>query len=139
MAVTQIPAEGCTPFVAYEDLSTYQFCFVKLYSTSNARVDYAGLLGTLGVGVLQNKPVAAGEPAAVFTKVGGICPVRAGDAFTIGQLLCSDADGEAVAAADGDVALAIAMDSAGAADDIVPVMIISPQYMADVSMYATGS
>ena len=133
MASLQVPTEGTVTFKAYADLSTYQYCFVKL--SSSMTVTYADANGDLGVGILVNKPTAAGYDADVFTLVGGICPVRAGAAFSYGQLLTADADGEAIAASDNDTVMAIALESAGAADDIVECMIISPRTCSNVSYY----
>ena len=99
----------CVSVPANADLSTKQYFFVKL--TNSSGVGRAAVTGDgeSAIGVLQNKPDAAGETATVaFT---GVSKVSAGGTITAGQPVASDASGEAVVAATGDIVLGTAMRS----------------------------
>jgi len=103
---------------AAADLSAAQFKLVTVNSSGNAAV--AGAT-SLVVGVLQNKPDAAGKAATVA--YAGVSKVVAGGSITAGARVTADANGAAVAAASaGDAVLGVAL--AGAASgDLIPVLI----------------
>ena len=69
-------------FKAYTDLSSYQYCFVKL--TDGATVTVSGN-NERAIGILQNKPNAAGKEAVVMML--GLSPLKANEAITIGQMI----------------------------------------------------
>lgn len=105
---------------ANTDLSTKQYFFVKL--TDSSGVGRAAVTGDgeSAIGVLQNKPDAAGKSATIgYT---GISKVKAGGTITAGQPVASDANGEAVTAATGDIVLGTAMRS-GVDGDTIPVLL----------------
>lgn len=105
--------------VAGEDLSAAQYCFVKL--SGDREVSLCGN-GERPYGILQNKP---DEGEAVEVMVIGISNVIAGDTFSAGALLGSDASGNAVeVTADQAIYGAIAREAATTAGDVVSAFII---------------
>lgn len=94
-------------FEAGADLSTKQYLGVKL--SSDGQIDPAGA-GELCIGVLQNKPAAAGRAATV--RVLGVTRMVAGGAIDPGAPVACDAAGKAVAAS-----LAVTDTQAGSATD----------------------
>lgn len=81
---------------AGSDLSTKQYCFVKI---STGKLAVTGR-GDLGIGVLQDKPAAVDRPGAVRPL--GWTKVRYGGSITAGQKLVSDANAAAVNASSSD-------------------------------------
>ncbi len=67
---------------AGEDLSSYQFCFVKL--DTDGTVIHCDTVGEDAIGVLQNDP-EEGEGATVMTE--GISKVLAGDVVALNALI----------------------------------------------------
>lgn len=124
--------------VAAADLSADQFCFVAVNSSGEAALAGAG---AAALGVLQGAPTA-GEAAQI--RVMGVSKVVAGGTITAGNLISSNASGQAVAytalavtttitngtpdtAANtyaGSQVLGIALDSAGASGEIITVALI---------------
>jgi len=110
----------CISLPANADLSTKQYFFVKVTNSSGTgRAAVAGD-GEHAIGVLQNKPDAANEVATIA--ISGVSKVSAGGTITAGQPVASDAAGEAVAAATGDIILGTALLSADDGD-LVPVLL----------------
>lgn len=107
-------------FEAGADLSAKQYFFVT-QAAGDGQIDPTGD-GLLAAGVLQNKPDAAGKAATVAC--GGISKVSAGAAFSRGDILSADANGEANTIASGDYPLARALEAALAAHDIVSVQLM---------------
>ena len=138
MATFQVPgADGCTSWKTASDCSALQYHIVQLSAAKTVGIGVAN--GDLTIGVLQNKP-ASGEAARVFTQPGGICKVYAGAAIsTVGTPLVSDASGHAIGASDNDIICGYALETAGAAGDIIEMLFISPYHCADVSYYTTGA
>jgi len=103
------------------DLSSDQFKYVKL--NSSGQVVLAGD-GEYAVGVLMNKPSAAGQAAEVAPlSQGSIYKVAAGGALaTIGTELASDATGRAAAAATGERLTGIQLSVAGGAGEVIEVL-----------------
>jgi len=102
------------------DLSAKQFFFVSV--SADGQVDPTGD-GAHADGVLQNDPAAAGRAAVVA--VGGIVKVSCGGTVTRGGPVASDASGEAVNAASGDVILGTALETG--ADGGVIAMLFAPR------------
>ncbi|MEM7806281.1 MAG: hypothetical protein AAF545_15330, partial [Pseudomonadota bacterium] len=102
------------------DLSAVQFHFVVI--DSDAQISAAGN-GAAAVGVLQNKPAAAGRGASVA--VGGVTRVECGGTIAAGADIGSDANGNAVAATTGDTILGVATEG-GASGEII-AMIFQPR------------
>lgn len=105
MAVMQ--TRDTRTFVAGEDLSSAQFKFVTL--EADGQVDLADAAGERAVGVLLNKP-AAGKAATVAMT--GKVMVVAGAAVTAGDQIQTDAAGDAITAAAGDVVMGYALEDA---------------------------
>jgi len=105
-------------FEAGEDLSDAQFLAVKL--DSRGRVVKAGI-GDHAIGILQDNP-PAGSGANV--RMLGISKVKAGDAFEVGTVLMPGEGGRLVAATTGYYPVALALEAATGADQIVTAFIL---------------
>ncbi len=111
--------------VASGDLSAKQWKFMKHHSTAGQVVTCGA--GEKGIGVLENAPDAAGEIAEVA--VAGRSKVTLGGTVAAGNLLKSDASGDAVLAdGDGDFAIARA-EAAGVDNDVIPVTLVPQTYI----------
>ncbi len=108
---------------ANADLSAAQYKLVKLANSSGvARAALVAAATDDAVGVLQNAPDAAGREATIA--FGGVSKVMAGAAITAGASLTADASGRVVATSQAtDVIVGKALESAGAAGDIIPVLL----------------
>ena len=108
-------------FEAAGDLSTKQFHFVKL-SAANT-VDVCSGATDVPVGILQNKPSAAGRPAVV--RMLGISKVSANAGLSVGALIGTSSDGQAdakVAGADTtEYVVGVALTACSNASEIVEV------------------
>jgi hypothetical protein len=105
MAVMQ--SRDTRTFIAGEDLSSAQFKFVTL--ESDGQVDLADAAGENAIGVLLNDP-AAGEAATVA--ISGKVMVTSGGTIAAGAQVQTDASGDALTAAAGDVVLGYALEAA---------------------------
>ena len=105
MAVMQ--SRDTRTFIAGEDLSSAQFKFVTL--ESDGQVDLADAAGENAIGVLLNDP-AAGEAATVA--ISGKVMVTSGGTIAAGAKIQTDASGDALTAAAGDVVLGYALEAA---------------------------
>jgi len=105
MAVMQ--SRDTRTFIAGEDLSSAQFKFVTL--ESDGQIDLADAAGENAIGVLLNDP-AAGEAATVA--VSGKVMVTSGGTIAAGAQIQTDASGDALTAATGDVVLGYALEAA---------------------------
>lgn len=103
---------------AAADLSASQHLFVAINSSSQAAVAGAGVAVD---GVLQNNPDAQGKAASIMRD--GISKVRAGAAVAAGALVASNASGQAVTAATGNVVAGKALSAAGAANEVISVLL----------------
>jgi len=113
------------------DLSTKQFHLMKL--DSSARAVAAAAASDELIGVLQDKPSAANQAAAVAYS--GKSKVAIGDTVSIGDKLYSDGNGKgipfATAAGDTDWIIGIALE-AGVNGDIISVQLnITPIQVED--------
>lgn len=111
--------------VANADLSGDQFKLVQI--TGDNEVGLAAV-GTRIMGVLCNKPGeatgAAGEAAAVA--IDGISKVSIGAAVTAGDMVTSDANGQAIVATSTNYAIGMFLEAGAAADEVVSVL-LKPQ------------
>ncbi len=105
MAVMQ--SRDTRTFVAGEDLSSAQFKFVTL--ESDGQIDLADAAGERALGVLLNKPTSGAAATVAMT---GKVMVEAGAAVTAGAEIQTDANGDAIAAATGDVVMGYALEDA---------------------------
>lgn len=104
--------------LANADLSASQFCLVSVNSSGRLAVTGDGASAD---GVLQNKPNAAAVVGSMA--ISGIAMVKAGAATTAGSDLASDASGRVVDVTTGDIVVGICLEAAGAANDIIPVLL----------------
>ena len=93
--------------VAGEDLSAAQFKFVTL--EADGQIDLADSAGERALGVLLNKPTAGAAATVAMT---GKVMVEAGASVTAGDQLQTDAAGDAITAAAGDVVMGYALEDA---------------------------
>ena len=104
MAVTQ--SRDTRSLIAGEDLSSHQFRFVTL--ESDGQIDKADAAGEKCFGVLENDPASGGEATVV---VQGQTRIVCGGTVAAGAELQTDASGEAITAAAGDVVMGYAMEA----------------------------
>lgn len=97
------------------DLSAKLFFIVKVNTDENAVLAGAG---EASLGVIRE---AAAQNAPVTVQTGGFAKVSAGAAFNAGVLVASDANGQGVLATSGQYAIGMAMQAAGAQNEIVSV------------------
>ena len=109
-------SQTCVTLEAGQDLSAKQFFFVSI--AADGQVDPTGD-GLHADGVLQNDPAAAGRAAEVA--ILGITKVVCGGVVTAGGPVASDAAGEAVDAASGDVILGTALET-GADGEVISIL-----------------
>lgn len=115
-------------YEAVVDLSASQFKFVKL---TGANIVGAVTAATdEAVGVLQNRPLEpgvgvyqGGSNNAATVMIDGVSRVRAGAAVAAGVGVTIDAQGRVVAAAAGNPIVGVTETAAGAADEIVSVLL----------------
>jgi len=122
-------------YEANADLSTYQFCFVKAVAGPaggvNARLDLAEA-GARTVGILQNKPSAAGLAAVGrFLGFSKLKVDGSGTAIAAGDALKPTTGGVGIkVASNNDMVGAIAMEASSASGDIIEVLVVMYQYGA---------
>jgi hypothetical protein len=115
--VTTYPANG--------DLSTKQFYCVK--PITGGKVDLQDSATTTNIGILLNKPAAAGEAAEIAYY--GPTKAVAGGTVAVGDRLGSDTNGKVVAlTADKARVFAICM-QAGVSGDTVEIMYIGESWL----------
>lgn len=96
----------------------FQYRFVELTGDHTVGL-YDDDTGSIPIGVLQNKPQVVGHAATVA--IFGISMVEAGGAVAAGDVVGPDATGRAVTG--GTPAAGIAIRPAGAAGDLIPVLL----------------
>ena len=99
--------------------SGFQYRFVKITGKSQCGLSVAA--GDRSVGVLQSKPQVAGQAATVG--IWGVSLVTAGAAVNPGDLVTSDAQGQAVKAADATTARGVALTSSANAGELISVLL----------------
>lgn len=104
MAVTE--SRETRTLIAGEDLSSHQFRFVTL--ESDGEVDKADSAGERCFGIVENDPAAGGEATVV---VAGKTRIVCGGTVAAGAQIQTDASGEAITAASGDVSMGYAMEA----------------------------
>ena len=114
----------CLPgAVAEKDLSTKQYYIVEI-SGDGPQVDVCDGAGDLPIGVLQNKPNAAGKAAEVA--VSGICKVISDGtaAIATGETVGTNATGMAIKkSTDADFVLGTALSPSAASGTIITVLL----------------
>lgn len=106
------------------NMTSKEYFLVK--ATGDSDMDICGA-GELPIGALTND-VADGSTTAVHlpVQVGGFIKVKCAGAITAGTVAASDANGEAVAGADGDYIFGQAMETY--ADNDIGVFMWAPSY-----------
>lgn len=107
------------PLQAAADLSTHQFKAVVI--DGNGRVNLAGTQGLPIAGILQNKPNALGVACEIMQL--GISKMVASAAIAAGARVATTNVGTAVTAATGNVVIGQAIEAAGAAGNIIAVLL----------------
>ncbi len=125
----------CIPgLTASEDLSSYQYCLVKMSGANT--VTYANATTDQAVGILQNKP-GSGEAATVAAL--GVSKCRAGASITYGNKIASGAGGKGAGSTTAtDWAIGIALESITLAatpteSELVTVLLTGPYHPANAS------
>jgi Uncharacterized conserved protein (DUF2190) len=101
------------------DLSAGQF--KALVMDTNGRAALAGTKGVPIVGILQNNPGALGRSATIMQS--GITKWVASAAIVRNARVTTENDGRAVTAATGNVVHGIALEAAGAAGQVIAVLL----------------
>ncbi len=116
MAVTE--SRDTRTFIAGESLATSQFKFVTL--ESDGQVDLADAAGERCLGIVENDP-ASGEAATIV--MSGKTRITCGGTVAAGAQLQTDASGDAITAASGDVSMGYALE-AGVAGQVIAMELI---------------
>lgn len=101
------------------DFTGSQFRFVDCNSSGKAALPSAA--GARVVGVRQNKP-NTGQATTIVQS--GVSLVEAGAAITAGASVQTDANGKAITAASTKLIVGIALKSAGADGEVIPVLLV---------------
>lgn len=96
----------------------------KLFYLCKVDTDEDIILAGDGEAVLGVIREAAASGSPVSVQVAGFAKVIAGATFNAGVKVASDSDGKAVLATSGEYAFGMAMQAAGAANEIVTVLLI---------------
>lgn len=114
------------------DLRNFQYRIVRFASggVNVASNDVSMALAERPAGVLQNNP-NSGEAATVAYL--GASKVKAGAAITQFDNLTTNGSGKAVAAGSGDVVVGVALEAAGAEDDVISAMLFPPMRTGSVA------
>ena len=111
----------CISLNAAADLSSHQFSAVTLTNTGGVNAVSSAATALQAVGILENKPKSAGQPATVC--VSGMAKATVGGAVTAGAWLHVDDDGHLVATTTAaDAVIGRALES-GASGQVVSVLI----------------
>lgn len=128
------PLQTIPGLVAAVDLSAYQYRVMRLSAAKTVNVASNNLGSSavgLAVGVLLNKPAAAGRAATVANE--GTCKVVAGAAVTVDGPITHDGSGYAINAVSGSIVIGRALEAAGAAGEIFTAQLQPPVRWGDVS------
>lgn len=105
-------------YEAAGDLSASQYKFVKLTGATPVAVAAAT---DPGIGVLENKPTAAGQPATVM--ISGVAKVKASVAFAAGVKVYLAADGRVTNVQAANQVVGVAETASTGADSVVAVLL----------------
>lgn len=111
----------CVTKKAAGDLSTKQYLFMKVSAAQT--VDTCAAITDKSLGVLQDKPTAAGKDASVA--VDGTTKVIAGAAITAGAYVAPMASGKAQTAVSTQYPRGQALDTAVNDGDIIEILLIA--------------
>jgi len=115
--------KGSVTWKASADLSAAQFRFMETTATARTAQRAATAGGTVlrVIGVLQDKPAAAGRAASIMND--GISKVVSGGTVTAGSAVTTDSQGRAVNAGATDFVCGVALDGTTTAGVIVSVQL----------------
>jgi len=115
MAYEMVPESFEVAQNAGADLSAKLYHLVKVDTDEDIILagDGQACLGVIREANVENKPVTV--------QYGGIAKVIAGGSFNAGVLVAADTNGQAVLATTGEYAVGMALQAAGAANEIVSV------------------
>lgn len=118
MAYEQVPESFEIAQNAGADLSEKLFFLARVDTDEDIVLagDGERVLGVIREAADQNKPVTI--------QFGGIAKVSAGASFSAGVLVASDVNGQAVLATTGEYAFGMALQAAGAQNEIVSVVLL---------------
>lgn len=120
------PQQIIPGLAAAADLSLYQYRVMRLSAAKAVNVASHNLGASavgLAVGILQNKPAAAGRAASVAQS--GLSKAVAGATVTVNALVTHDASGYVIDAVSGSTVIGRALE-AGAAQEIITVQLQPP-------------
>lgn len=118
-----VQGEQAYTFTAGADLSSYQYCAVKL--STGGKLALAGA-GERGVGILSDKPSADGDAARVVA--GGLTKAKAGDTIAVNAFVTPEATtGRLVTAGSGDAVWGQAREAAS--DGQIFELVMLSQYV----------
>lgn len=114
---------------ASADLSANQFYVMDINSSGQLVTQTTS--GGIAVGILQDKPNAAGVPGELQAPGPVVSKAAAGAAYNNGAELMCDTSGRLITATTGGhYVLARALEAAGASGEIHPVLLVGPYYKA---------
>jgi hypothetical protein len=111
-------------FEANADLSAKQYRAVKMVTGS--KVDVCSAATDVAVGILQNKPSAAGQTADVM--IFGLSKVDSDAALAVGNLISTSSDGQLQVAVATNYPIGHVVFASGAAGELATA-IIAPAYV----------
>lgn len=112
-------APGLISLEAAADHTSNQYKFMKI--DSNGRAALASVDGEFCIGVLEDKPSAVGTVGLVRT--GGVAKIKASAAIAAGAKISTTNAGLAVTSASTKQVLGIAVTAAGAANDVISILL----------------
>lgn len=99
--------------------SGFQYRFVKV--TGKTQVGLCKAAADRAIGVMQSKPQVVGEAATIA--LWGVSFVQSGGAVAAGDLVTSDATGQAVKAADATTSRGVALTASSNAGELISVLL----------------
>jgi hypothetical protein len=126
MTITSLvgyPTPKIHSMIAGEDLSSYQYCFVKAGASVNT-VEHMDAVSDEPIGILMNAPVSGQE--AEVAMIGGGAKLKCDNSVTNGAKITTTAAGLGSLASLGEKAYAkaIPMGSTTASSDVIPVILL---------------
>ncbi len=112
---TGVPGQPGSP----KPNSGFQYRFVKV--TGKTQVGLCKAAADRAVGVMQSKPQVVGQAATIA--VWGISFVQSGAAVAAGDLVTSDANGQAVKATDATTSRGVALTASSIAGELISVLL----------------
>ena len=117
-----------TTFSAAGDLSANQYRVMRLSGVMTVNLASLNTAKT-AIGVLLNKPAAAGRAAALA--LSGVTKAYAGGTVTAAQLITHDGSGQVITAVSGSMVLGHALES-GVANDLISIRLM-PYFSGDTA------